>query len=543
MWRFLAALALLVVHAAFASGQDGGDGLGKLIYRAGQHASGKPVKATLQNGVVFSGADAACAKCHRRSGLGGSEGRNTILPITGKYLFDRQRSIDGVVSRVELRKRAPRPVYTRESLARALREGIDPLGRALDQLMPRFDLSDDEIARLASYLDRLSSAPDPGVTESEIHFATIIAPDVDPEKSAAMLDVLHAFFSAKNAGTRNEGRRKVAGSELMYRSYRTWKLHVWTLSGAPETWRAQLESLYRSQPVFAVLSGIGAGTWRPVHEFCEGMEIPCVFPSVDFPEVTETGYSSVYFSRGVTLEAEILAQYLAEAGHGGKAGTVVQVFRDDGIGSVPAQALRKALQRRGVAVSERQLAGNAPVPPAFWENLPGRDRPDSIVLWLGDDDIRRLVEAGKPPAGLANIYLSASLLAFRRPALPDAWLARARMVTPFEPDAGPEQRLPGLKFWLRAKNIPLRDERVQANTYFAATLAGDVVTHMADNLTRDYFLERIEHMTGKSSPSATLYPRLSLGPGQRFAAKGGYVAGFAADAVSRLVPVSGWIVP
>lgn len=535
-------MALLVANTALSFGQDGGDGQGKLIYRAGQLGSGQPVNASLQNGVVLSGADAACAKCHRRSGLGGSEGRNMILPITGKHLFARQRSSDAVLSRVELRKKAPRPVYTKESLARTLREGIDPMGRSLDPLMPRFDLNDDQITQLANYLTQLSSSPDPGVTASEIHFATIVAPGVDPVKSAAMLDVLHAFFSAKNAGTRNEGRRKVAGSDLMYRSYRTWKLHVWTLAGAPETWRAQLESYYRHQPVFAVLSGIGEGTWRPVHEFCEEMEIPCVFPSVDFPEVTETGYATVYFSRGATLEADILARYLAEAGHGGITGTVVQVFRDDGLGSVPAQALRKALQRRGVSVVERSVAGNTPVPPTFWANLLGRDRPGSLVLWLGDADIRILVEDGKPPADLTSIYLSASLLAFQRPALPDAWLAKARLVSPFDPEAGQAQRLMGMKFWLHSKNIPLRDERIQANTYFAATLAGDAVTHMTDNLTRDYFLERIEHMTGNSSYS-TLYPRLSLGPGQRFAAKGGYVAGFQTGAGNRLVPVSGWIVP
>lgn len=541
--RFFAVLVLLVANAVLASGQKEGDGQGKLIYRAGQLSSGQPVQASLQNGVVFSGADAACVRCHRRSGMGGSEGRNTILPITGKYLFARQRPSDAVLSRVEWRKKAPRPVYTMENLARTLREGVDPAGRSLDPLMPRFDLGDAEIAQLASYLAQLSSSPDPGVTESEIHFATIVAPGVDPAKSRAMLDVLHAFFSAKNAGTRNEGRRKVAGSDLMYRSYRTWKLHVWTLAGAPETWRAQMESLYRRQPVFAVLSGIGEGTWLPVHEFCEGMEIPCVFPNVDFPEVTETGYATVYFSRGATLEAEILAQYLAEAGKGGKSSTVVQVFRDGGLGSVPAQALRKALQRRGVGVVDRPVAGDVPVPPAFWVSLMDSDRPESLVLWLGDADIRSLVVDGKPPAGLASMYLSASLLAFQRPALPDAWLAKARLVSPFEPEAGQEQRLMGMKFWLSSKNIPLQDERIQANTYFAATLAGDVVTHMAGDLARDYFLERIEHMTGKPSYSSTLYPRLSLGPGQRFAAKGGYVSGFAAEAGNRLVPLSGWIVP
>jgi len=73
--------------------------------------------------------------------------------------------------------------------------------------------------------------------------------------------------------------------------------------------------------------------------------------------------------------------------------------------------------------------------------------------------------------------------------------------------------------WLRARNVPPADERIQANTYFAATIAGDALAHMDENFSRDYFIERVEHMT-EQSLFPSVYPRLSLGPGQRFASRG-----------------------
>jgi hypothetical protein len=40
----------------------------------------------------------------------------------------------------------------------------------------------------------------------------------------------------------------------------------------------------------------------------------------------------------------------------------------------------------------------------------------------------------------------------------------------------------------------------------------------------------------------TVYPRLSLAPGQRFASKGAFIVHFAADGKT-VVPESDWIVP
>jgi len=58
------------------------------------------------------------------------------------------------------------------------------------------------------------------------------------------------------------------------------------------------------------------------------------------------------------------------------------------------------------------------------------------------------------------------------------------MVYPFDLPASREQRLTRMKAWLRARNIPLGDERTQANAFFAATVTGDAVSHLGENFSR-----------------------------------------------------------
>src|ERR1700747_2664818 len=57
------------------------------IYRDGILPSGQPLRGLREAGVPIEGRAAACASCHRRSGIGVNEGRITIPPISGKYLL------------------------------------------------------------------------------------------------------------------------------------------------------------------------------------------------------------------------------------------------------------------------------------------------------------------------------------------------------------------------------------------------------------------------------------------------------------------------
>lgn len=525
-----AGLLFSALIAAAANAALAADNAGQRIYRDGMLPSGQPLHGTLQNGVALSGAAAACSVCHRRSGLGGGEGQRTVRPIAGRLLFT--QPLSGTASR---------PTYTLATLGRALRDGVDPSGRALDALMPRFELDDDDVMQLAAYLQQLAPGTAPGVSGSEIHFATIVAPGVAPAQEQALLDTLQAFFADKNGGTRQEQRRRdigrnVTGSEQMYRAYRNWQLHTWRLKGPPQSWRTQLEDHYREQPVFAVLSGAGADEWRPVHEFCESNEIPCLFPSIGFSGLAQSGYASFYFSRGAELEAEVLAKHLAASD---ERGGIVQVFRDDGNGRVPADALRAALRRRGIdTVIDRPLAGSRPAPGSFWRKLLDADRPKTLILWLDDADVASFPFQQDAPPQLNGLYMSGSLV--ERDGLPQAqgWRDKVRIVDQLDLAERRARHLTRMDVWLRARNVPLVDERIQANAFFAASIAGDALAHMDEIFSRDYFIERVEHMT-EQSLFHSVYPRLSLGPGQRFASKGGYVTGFASDGARR----EEWIVP
>jgi hypothetical protein len=69
-----------------------------------------------------------------------------------------------------------------------------------------------------------------------------------------------------------------------------------------------------------------------------------------------------------------------------------------------------------------------------------------------------------------------------------------------------------------------------------------LVTHSKDTYSREFLLERMEHRLG-TALEPSIYPHLSLGPGQRFASKGSYIVAVGGADDRELTPVSDWIVP
>jgi hypothetical protein len=163
----------------------------------------------------------------------------------------------------------------------------------------------------------------------------------------------------------------------------------------------------------------------------------------------------------------------------------------------------------------------------------------------------------------------------------------------------PEKRGAGLFYfnsWLKVVKLELREEALQSEVYFAMSYLTETLTDMLDNVHVEYLIERAENMLSlregakaedearelstarynkggvggaqgamarlatpeaRKSPrpmpgqtaqvltkreGTTVYPRLSLAPGQRFASKGAYIVRFAGDGNS-VVAESEWIVP
>ena len=509
---------------------------GQRMYRDGLLPTGKPMQGLAQADVQRSGKDAACAACHRRSGLGTSEGQFNIRPISALALFQGQ-PVTAPNPRIAHQLGTPvRRPYDDALLARAIRDGVDVTGAPLNPLMPRYALDDAQMEPLIAYLKTLSSGSSPGVDGEDIHLATVIQPSVAPAERNAMLQIIETFVRDKNAGTRSELHRREAGGMRMHRSYRTWVHHVWDLSGPSESWGDQLEALYQRQPVFAMVSGLGNSSWRPIHEFSERFELPCIFPQADLPVVSGDGFYTIYLSKGLLLEADVLAKYLRDQPTQGR---VIQVYGRDEAGSAVAREFRAAM---GGARQIEDRVVDGPATESFWEQLASETSAAVIVSWLPKRDLDsagRLVNASPQ---LKAVYFSSTLLSDAHASLAMQADARFRVIYPLELPSAREARQSRARLWLRSKNIPLTDEKLQINTYFAVTLTGDVLSHIMDSFSRDYFVERIEHEVTKSlSPS--IYPHVSLGPGQRFASKGSYIIPLGGIENRDFKPLSAWIVP
>lgn len=506
---------------------------GMQIYRHGIVSRGEDISAKVRGDVALRGRQYACVNCHRRSGIGSSEGGDQIPPIIGSVLFSPQVSGLHEWYTTEGMRRDARPAYTTETLGRALRQGIDPAGRTLSPLMPRFALTDSEVRALSTYLASLTVVTPPGIDKEEIHFATITAPGSTAAGDATR-EVFDTFFRMKNAGTRNENRRAQNApihKEWSYQSYRRWKLHEWKLIGPEQSWPAQLLAYYRSQPVFAVLGGTGSGNWQGVHAFCEQQELPCILPNIASPpSQADRDFYSVYFSRGVELEAEVLAGLLAETP------TVIQVRRDTADARAAAGALRTKLAKiqAATAIEDIVVPEGGTLSSYDWSSLAAKQRNAIWVLWLDGDDLKTLAtaDAGQPAA----IYLSATLLGDTAASLQHPLRQRFTLLSPHLP---PENAKNARRFlaWARIRDLPVSDLHIQSATFLAATITGEALMHMRGNFSQEYFLERIEHsMESMINPS--LYPRLSLAPGQRFAAKGCYVWEMGKDFAT-----AQWVVP
>ena len=514
-------------------------GPGQRIYREGVLDSGQPVQAQREPGLPVTGATAACANCHRRSGLGMKEGRVSIPPIAGIYLFHpRAGTTDDLDLPFVEGMRADRDPYTDVTLARAIREGIAVDGKRLSYLMPHYTFDDADMAELIAYLKTLSPGVVPGVTTSMLHFATIITPDADPVRRQGMLNVLEKFFIDKNHYVRAEAPRLRSSRRMMFKVNRPWQLHVWELKGAPETWEAQLRARLTAEPVFAVISGIGGKTWAPIQHFCEAASLPCLFPNVDLPLVAQNDFDTLYLSQGVLLEAQLIAHDLKEQRERVPLHRVVQVFRATDVGEEAARGLSLALGHDDLKFATRPLRAGAG-PRELAAALTDVGAGDALVLWLRPGDLTAL---GPVPSAVAAVFISGRMADLERAPLPATWRGITRMAYPFDLPKQRRVRVDYARGWFSIRQIPVVAEQVQADTYLVCGLVSDAVNHMVDTFVPDYLIERIEEML-EHRVITGYYPRLALAPGQRFASKGGYIVRFADPRGHQIIAISDWITP
>lgn len=523
--------------------------LGERMYREGILPSGEPMKAFVSGDVPVSGTSFTCVSCHLRSGLGSIEGEVSTPPTNGRILYlPREPYIKGYEHVPSFHNYAVyfpvRPAYTDDSLAELITSGFDPAGRSVIKAMPIYDLDDQDMAILIAYLKTLSDQPSPGVSESEIKFATVIVDGTDPMAVASMLAPLEFGITRKNSlATASAANDRVArmgynmlGPDLLQKKF---TLAQWILKGPSSTWRSQLDAYYQAEPVFALLGGISDGEWEPVHRFCEENQIPDLLPIVDYPVISDHDWYTLYFSRGVRQEGESAARYLHGMFDLFKDRAIVQVSRDNREGRDLADGFRgtwsdtghppaiEVILKDGEQFSQQRL-----------QQIITELKPAALIVW---DDANALkafdgltAMADRPSVILASgTFVGEALWT-----IPEQLRSLLSFTYPY--------RLPkdDIRFdTLAMKVLPGKktsdyDQKIIRQSFITNELMSKALMEMRGEYYRDFFFDTIGMMPDAYYP---LYERVGFGPGQRYASKGCFIVQLGEGENPQLERRSEWV--
>lgn len=527
--------------------------LGERMYRNGVLPSGKVMETYSRANVEADSTAFSCSSCHLRAGLGSVEGVVVTPPCTGSKLYKTYRRSQSAVNLSDRAGRyvysntvAQRPAYDRESLANALRKGIDPAGRVFNDVMPRYQLSDRDMAILISYLEALSSEPSPGANSSEIRFATIITDDVGLEDRQALMMPLQGFIEQQNLQMQmykdfiNSG---FTPTIEMKHAFRRASLDVWELKGPPETWKKQLAGYYDKNPVFAVLGGISNSDWQPIHDFCEEQRLPCLFPITDFPAISETGWYTYYFNKGYAQEGEAAARYLNLMETLSAETPVLQIVQDSPAGKALAagfQASWAELDRP--AVTTLTLSASRLLDRTAMGELLAKHKPGVLLLWTDAGLLPGLPELIASLAPSGKVFVSSSYMGKKTATIAETVRDRVYITYPYRltPYVGTKDGGYDAKVPILAGAKDLGDRRITSRTTAMlkqSTLR--VLNLLYDDLHRDHLLDI---MSMQMDLTVRDYERLNFGIGQRYVSRGCYIVQLGSGADPPLLPRSEWIV-
>ncbi|MFH1029008.1 MAG: ABC transporter substrate-binding protein [Pseudomonadota bacterium] len=532
---------------------------GERLYRDGLLPSGKPLIGIIKGDLPAPGNSFTCISCHMRSGLGSVEGSVLTTPTNGRSLYAPRANPPtlrpGMSTMGASSKGAPspqpppaRPAYTDETLAAALRGGIDPSGRAWDPVMPRYKLQDDEMAILISYLKSLSSEFSPGVDATTLRFATVITDDLTPDRYQDHLNLLDDFIRRTNERTNhieNEIRNPRVKRQMMVSgrvAYRKLSLSRWLLKGAPETWRSQLAEYYRKEPVFALIGGISGTAWKPVHDFCESNRLPCLYPQTDFPVISETDWYTLYPSKGYYQEGETAAHFLNRGDDFPDCGKVLVITRESSVGKMLSDGFRDTWRALGHTEPINVLiAEQEPLTPDRLALLVKKEKPVALVIWDSATLINAInalpAQEFKPPG---KIIVSSGYLGKKIMEMNDNIRDNVYITYPERLPADEKLR-EAYFFGAQPKGLKKGDSIGKSTklTYPLIKVLELALREMKENFYRDYLLDIISMGKDLDVP---LYERMSFGPGQRYASMVCYIVKVGNGSHPELVKTSDWVI-
>jgi ABC-type branched-subunit amino acid transport system substrate-binding protein len=494
----VALAALVVVARAVPAGPSpltSKERAGRTVYHEGKSPSGGAVNA-LVAGTTLPGEQVACAGCHGADGLGRPEGGVTPTPISWRDLTKPWGR--------KLESGRRHPPYDARAVARAVTEGIDAGGNALEPVMPRYSMSRADLEALVAYVKRLGDEPIPGVRPAEVRIGTVV-PVRGPlaDVGRAIRGTLEAWVAETNAAGGIHGRRialEVAGYDA-------------GREGGLESARR----LLAGKDLLALVSGFTPAAEPDLADLAEKEGVPLVGPFTPWPAAAAAGRTRVFYLLGGPREqAVVLAAHAL--GSGAAAGKAVVVHVDDDRHAEAARAAAERFEAGG---------GTAELVPFRLGRLDDeavaaiQAKGAEWLVFLGEDpDLSELLRRAFARGWTPRVLASGSLAGRAALAAPVAFQGRLVLAMPTAPaDETPAGRA-ALERAARRSGSGERFRSARASAWAASQVLGEGLRRSGRGVSRERLASSLEAL---SHFETGLLPPLSYGPARRIGAAGAWL--------------------
>ncbi len=259
---------------------------GKHIYTKGESTSSRIITATVSTSDAPASASILpCIQCH------GVDGRGIGI-IAPDINWD--ALVDPAGHEHPQRKHGP---YDLSFFAKAIVEGTDPAGNDFEATMPRYTMTDADMADLIAYLRRVNTERDPGLSATAIRIGTVL-PTQGPlgTAGAAMRTVIEAYFDFVNATGGIHGRKL----ELV--------VGEWGADDTPAFWQAQ--DLVSNEPLFAMIAAYLPGHEAELSALVDERQLPLIGPHT-LMGTGGNGRYEFFVQAGLAEQAEALVEAMS----------------------------------------------------------------------------------------------------------------------------------------------------------------------------------------------------------------------------------------
>jgi len=490
---------------------------GKRIYVQGTSSSDREILAYLgEASLEVPGSAMACANCHGLNGEGKPEGGVVPSNLTWEALT-KPYGVTHASGRTH-------PPYTERALELAITRGLDPAGNRLLNIMPRYQMSREDMADLIAYLKRLGKDIDPGVSESRIIIGTILPARSDlAGVSNAIKAVTTAYFDEVNSqgGIYN----------------RKLELKFIETAETPATTGANVKRFVQDEQVFALTGAFTAGADKELATLMNDLEVPLVGPLTLYPQVSHPLNRHVfYLLSGMDGQARSLVNFAFQKLPDGKAAVAV-VYPESELSAGVLEAIKDQCQKKNCGALEIYSYQSTHFDaPASAAKLSQSGRNIVFFLGTGEEGLALMKEADKlrwsPLLYLPGAAIGKDVF--------DAPLSFNRKIFLSFPTSPADQTAEGIEEFraLAAKyKLPATHLATQLSAYGAARILVEGLKRTGKDLSREKLVETLE---GLNQYTTGVTPAITYGPNRRIGAMGAYVITIDLEK-KQFLPASSWV--